>query len=103
MKKRIALIPAYEPEMLLIELLERLKNAGFTSVVVDDGSKEGYQEIFKRAQETSTVLTHAENQGKGAALKNGLCIHKGAFSGRMYNRYAGCRWTAYRRGCRKSM
>lgn len=73
LNKRIpVIIPAYEPDHKLIALLEHLKESGFENViVVDDGSEgEGYQTLFRQAQEMgAVVLHHAVNQGKGRALK----------------------------------
>lgn len=72
----IALIPAYEPEELMIALLRDLQSAEFHIVVVDDGSGDEYAELFKTAADYAHVLTHTVNQGKGAALKTGLTYIK---------------------------
>ena len=66
------LIPSYKPDHLLIELLVKLKEAGFDSIVVNDGSGEEYEPIFKQAEEYATVLAHEVNRGKGAALRLGF-------------------------------
>ena len=68
----IALIPAYEPERKVIGLAADLKERGFDIVVVDDGSGPEYKDIFEELSEQAIVLTHAQNRGKGAALKTGL-------------------------------
>ena len=68
----VVLIPAYEPDEILIELTRNLKNNGFYVLVVDDGSGEKYKDIFSSASEFSTVLSHHKNKGKGAALKTGM-------------------------------
>lgn len=70
---RIALVPAYQPDERLIEVLRSLSERGFTVVTVDDGSGDEYREIFARAAEYSVVLEHTVNCGKGSALKTGLC------------------------------
>ena len=65
-------IPSYEPDEKLLSLLKRLRENGFTNiVVVDDGSGEAYARFFDEAKETyqCKVLHHAVNQGKGRALK----------------------------------
>lgn len=69
---RIALIPAYEPDEKLLELIDRLSEARVRVVVVDDGSGEGYREIFSSVRQKAEVLTHGQNRGKGCALKTGL-------------------------------
>ena len=66
------LIPSYKPDHLLIELLVKLKKEGFDIVVVNDGSGEEYDHIFKQAEEYAVVLTHVVNRGKGAALRFGF-------------------------------
>lgn len=66
------LIPAYEPDEQLITLTRQLKEAGFSVLVVDDGSGEAYRHIFNAVRENAHVLTHPNNRGKGAALKTGM-------------------------------
>ena len=46
-EKYIALIPAYKPEPILIDLLSELCSSGFECVVVDDGGGEEFARIFK--------------------------------------------------------
>lgn len=81
LNKRIPIvIPSYEPDGKLLQLLEGLQEAGFTDVVVvDDGSEApSYQEIFAKAQAMGyTVLHHGINLGKGRALKTAFshCIY----------------------------
>ena len=69
-RKIYALIPAYEPDKKLTELCRALTEAGCT-VVVDDGSDEGYAALFD-GLEAAIVLSHIDNLGKGAALKTDL-------------------------------
>ena len=66
------LIPSYKPDHLLIELLIKLKGEGFDAVVVNDGSGEEYDEIFKEAEKYAILLKHDVNRGKGAALRLGF-------------------------------
>ena len=66
------LTPAYEPEKQLVELVRRLKEAGFEVVVVDDGSGPAYKEIFDAVRQDACVVVHEKNRGKGAALKTGM-------------------------------
>ena len=74
----IVLVPAYEPDRRLVTLVTRLVRGGATDrvVVVDDGSGPGYAPVFDavRAVPGTTVLTHAVNRGKGAALRTGLAF-----------------------------
>lgn len=68
------LIPAYEPDQRLIELVKNLQEkCSYPILIVNDGSNENYDAIFQSAEELGcTVLHHAGNQGKGTALKTGF-------------------------------
>lgn len=68
------LIPAYEPDLRLIELIRLLKeNCDYRIVVVDDGSGVRYRYLFDMVRsEGCTVLAHETNRGKGCALKTGF-------------------------------
>ena len=69
---KIALIPAFKPFAGFPEFTEELESFGFHVVAVDDGSGEEYAEIFGRIANSAKILRHAENLGKGTALKTGL-------------------------------
>lgn len=83
MFKSIALlIPAYNPDAPLIELLRKLRTCGFSNIVlVDDGSER--TELFDVAEQELQVqvLRHAQNSGKGAALKTGFTYIAEHFAG----------------------
>lgn len=70
----IIVIPAYEPNHLLAELIDKLNQyfTGHKMIVVDDGSKD--KDIFSivEKKENVIVLHHDQNRGKGAALKTGF-------------------------------
>lgn len=77
---KIVLIPAYEPDEHLIEVLTELRSAGGLSpVVIDDGSGEKCAEVFRQAEQLAVVLHHEVNRGKGAALRTGLTYISGHF------------------------
>ena len=70
----VILIPSLEPDERLPAYIRRLKEGGFARiVVVDDGSAEKYQPVFREIEEVedTTVLHHEFNKGKGIALKTG--------------------------------
>lgn len=71
----VVLIPAYEPTQSLVEIVDSLRNQDIPVVIVNDGSKEkaSLQVIDHLTQHQNiTILHHAVNLGKGAALKTGL-------------------------------
>lgn len=68
----IVVIPAYEPDRRLVELVAALRraDADLGVLVVDDGSGPRYREVFTAAQDAGAeVLSHRPNRGKGFALK----------------------------------
>ena len=74
MKKRIALIPAYKPNIQLLEFVKGIEEHGMDCLIVNDGLGEEYLSLFHKIErETEArVLSFPENRGKGAALKAGL-------------------------------
>ncbi len=68
----IVLIPAYEPDETLLDVLAALKEASLEALVVNDGSGPAFDPIFEKASETATVIALAQNSGKGAALRFGM-------------------------------
>jgi len=71
---KIALIvPAYRPTDDMIPMLERFAgNPDYVPVVVNDGSGEAYDAVFRRIPAGCVFLEHEVNRGKGAALKTAL-------------------------------
>jgi glycosyltransferase involved in cell wall biosynthesis len=69
------LIPSYKPDAKLVKVVQELTDSEISQViVVDDGSPAEYRDVFDQVRPLPgvVVLTHAQNQGKGAALKTGL-------------------------------
>lgn len=79
-EKRIALVPAYEPDEALNNVAEELKENGFEVVVINDGSGSGSGEVFETVKAYAKVLDHKTNLGKGAAIKTGLRYISGKFA-----------------------
>ena len=69
--KYVILIPAYEPNYKLLELLKEIDNR-YPVVLVNDGSSSKYNQIFKDARKYAYVISYSKNSGKGYALKTGL-------------------------------
>lgn len=68
------LIPAYEPNDILIDLIKKIKLMGkYNIVIINDGSSKKYDYIFKEIDHLGgTVISYDENKGKGYALKTGF-------------------------------
>ena len=61
MKLRVALIPSYEPDDVLLNVVDELLVNSFTVVVVNDGSGHEYDEVFSRLPEGVHYLSYEEN------------------------------------------
>ena len=70
--KTVALVPSYEPNDKLVEVVRGLAERDFDVVVVNDGSGPDYDAIFAEASLWATVIGYINNQGKGSALKVGF-------------------------------
>lgn len=71
----VVLIPSLHPDEKLLHYVQGLQEHGFHSIlVVDDGSGDKYQDIFKQIAnfESCTVIGYEKNKGKGHALKHGM-------------------------------
>ncbi len=64
-------IPVYNHEQRIEEVIRAAMKLGLPIIVVDDGSTDSTPDILKRIPDI-TVLRHLENQGKGAALLTGF-------------------------------
>ena len=70
--KVAVLVPAYNPDEKLLNLVANLKGEFGDILVVNDGSTEGV-DVFSRIAECGVpVIVHEVNRGKGAALKTGF-------------------------------
>ncbi len=75
MKKEYAfVIPSYNPDEQLIEIVKSIRNRDNSKIfVIDDGSNQESQHIFNELEELDAeniyLFKHATNMGKGAALK----------------------------------
>jgi glycosyltransferase involved in cell wall biosynthesis len=75
-------IPVYNERATLLDLVERVRAVPIRKqiILVDDGSRDGTQDVLREleadprddAQNTIQVVYHAENRGKGAALRTGF-------------------------------
>ena len=68
--KTAVLVPAYNEEDTIGEVVSRIKKLGHTAVVVDDASSDKTYSVAKKAG--GVVLRHGKNCGKGEAIKTGF-------------------------------
>lgn len=68
--KNCALIPAYNEEKNIKEVVEKVKKMGILPIVIDDNSGDRTSEIAKKAG--AIVSRHDSNMGKGEAIKTGI-------------------------------
>lgn len=67
----VIIIPSYEPDDRLLNLLSTLNRDLFPVVIVNDGSEKKYDTYFENAKNKygADVIGYSENKGKGYALK----------------------------------
>lgn len=70
-KRRIVIIPAYEPPNSFIEYARKLSQTVDKLIVVNDGSDTRFQPVFDEigALSNAAVISYGQNHGKGYALK----------------------------------
>lgn len=70
------IIPIYNEELTISELIKRIEKVKIEKeiIIVNDGSSDKTLEILKslRKEHNFILLTHHENQGKGAAVQTAL-------------------------------
>lgn len=69
---KIAVLPAYQPEQSMLEIVRKLSESGFEIVVIDDGSGALYRSLFEQVTPIAHLVQYDENHGKGYALKQGF-------------------------------
>lgn len=76
-------IPALNPPNVLGQYVADLSAEGFDKIIlVDDGSREEYRDIFNELKEryNCDLLVHVVNMGKGRALKDALNYYLNTYS-----------------------
>lgn len=66
------MIPAYEPDKKMVELVERLSENNVGILIVNDGSSQNSKKYFDMVRKKAVIVNLAENCGKGTALKTGM-------------------------------
>jgi glycosyltransferase involved in cell wall biosynthesis len=78
-RKLSIVVPVYNERNTLVEILRRMRMVELPDgvereiVVVDDGSSDGTRDVLKQLSDSTVrVVLHAENRGKGAAVRTGV-------------------------------
>jgi glycosyltransferase involved in cell wall biosynthesis len=85
MKKLSIIIPVYNEEKTIASILDKVRKLNIPKVskeiiVVDDHSSDSTKKILEKASMTNCrFIIHAENQGKGAAVRSGLAKASGDY------------------------
>ena len=68
--KNFAIVPAFNEEETIVEVITRLKSLGIKPIVVDDHSTDRTATLART--NGATVIKHMGNRGKGHAMRAGL-------------------------------
>jgi glycosyltransferase involved in cell wall biosynthesis len=70
--KACVLIPTYNNDRTLSDIIERVTLHTSNIIVVNDGATDNTAKILESYQASIEVVTHPNNKGKGCALQNGF-------------------------------
>ena len=68
--KVVAVIPCFNTEPFIAEVVSKARKYVDQVIVIDDGSRDGTAEAARAAG--AVVVSHEKNRGKGAAMKTGV-------------------------------
>jgi glycosyltransferase involved in cell wall biosynthesis len=76
------IMPVFNERATVAEIIRRMRAVELPVllqvIVVDDGSSDGTDKVLKALEDSTVrVLTHQQNQGKGAAIRTGLAACRG--------------------------
>ena len=67
----VVLIPSYEPDQKLIDVVTELIKNEFPVLVINDGSGKNFEPVFNQIKSLAQLIEFPTNRGKGDALKEG--------------------------------
>jgi len=79
LRKLSVVVPVFNERNTLVEIIRRMRAVELPDsiereiIVVDDGSEDGTRDVLKQlGDSTVRVIMHAQNRGKGAAVRTGF-------------------------------
>jgi len=79
LRKLSVVVPVFNERNTLVEIVRRMRAVELPDsiereiIVVDDGSEDGTRDVLKQlGDSTVRVVMHAQNRGKGAAVRTGI-------------------------------
>lgn len=73
--KLSVIVPCYNERQTIVQIIEAVHASSYPDkeiIIVDDCSRDGTKEILQTLSEDIKVYYHAQNQGKGAAIRTGI-------------------------------
>ena len=76
-RKLSVIVPVYDERNTVVEIVRRMRAVDLPVdleiLVIDDGSTDGTRDVLRQLHDSTVrVITHEQNQGKGAAIRSGL-------------------------------
>lgn len=68
----VIIIPAYNPDYHLLDVVDSLKCLNNKIIVINDGSDSSCSTIFDKIKNDVILINHDINMGKGSAMKTGM-------------------------------
>ncbi len=84
MEKVSIIIPVYNEKDTISLIIDKVEKADFAGlekeiIIIDDSSTDSTTDILKAMQGKYKIFFHEKNQGKGAAIRTGICACEGDY------------------------
>ena len=65
----LPVFPIYEDNQKFLDFIKELVSNQYKLIIIDDGNGENEKEYFHHMESFAKVITHKNNEGKGASIK----------------------------------